>query len=179
MYTTLFLFYLICVTDSIKGFARCRGYWSILLSICCVYIYIHFEEAKHCRHRRRASSQSYLKSSTSSVTDMLGGCSSLLNQWYPELDKWRALVGRMPGHHNTPLCRLFLFVVSAMKNMVYSSLGYSLPPGTTYFEVVHTYVQQVHHTRIYIHWRLAGRGNANNQCVRRSMRPDMGSQTKS
>ena len=24
--------------DSIKGFSRCRGYWSILLSICCVYI---------------------------------------------------------------------------------------------------------------------------------------------
>ena len=35
--TWLFLFYLICVTDSIKGFSRCRGYWSILLSICRVY----------------------------------------------------------------------------------------------------------------------------------------------
>ena len=30
----LFLFLLICVTDSIKGFSRRRGYWSILLSIC-------------------------------------------------------------------------------------------------------------------------------------------------
>ena len=38
--TWLFLFVLVCVTDSIKGFFRCRGYWSILLSICCVYIYI-------------------------------------------------------------------------------------------------------------------------------------------
>ena len=30
----LFLFFLICVTDSIKGFSRRREYWSILLSIC-------------------------------------------------------------------------------------------------------------------------------------------------
>ena len=37
--TWLFLLYLICVIDSIKDFSRC-GYWSILLSICCVYIYV-------------------------------------------------------------------------------------------------------------------------------------------
>ena len=34
----LFIFFLICVLDSIKGFSRCRGYWSFFLSICCVYI---------------------------------------------------------------------------------------------------------------------------------------------
>ena len=33
MYLVVFIF-LICVVDSIKGFSRCRGYWSILLSIC-------------------------------------------------------------------------------------------------------------------------------------------------
>ena len=32
-----FFFFLICVIDSIKGFSQYRGYWSILLSICCVY----------------------------------------------------------------------------------------------------------------------------------------------
>ena len=43
--TWLFLFQLICVKrsgyvvrSSTKGFSRCRGYWSILLSICRVYI---------------------------------------------------------------------------------------------------------------------------------------------
>ena len=36
----LFLFQLICVIDSIKGFSRFRGYWSILLSICRAYIYM-------------------------------------------------------------------------------------------------------------------------------------------
>ena len=35
---TRFFFFLICVMDSIKGFSRCRGYYNILLSICCVYI---------------------------------------------------------------------------------------------------------------------------------------------
>ena len=37
IYLVVFIF-LICVTDSIKGFSLCRGYWSILLPICCVYI---------------------------------------------------------------------------------------------------------------------------------------------
>ena len=36
--TWLFVFFLICVLDSIKGFSRCRGYWSILLTLMCVYI---------------------------------------------------------------------------------------------------------------------------------------------
>ena len=31
--TWLFLFYLICVIDSIKGFSRCRGYWSIVKAL--------------------------------------------------------------------------------------------------------------------------------------------------
>ena len=35
MYLVIFVF-LICVVDSIKGFSRCRGYESILLSIYCV-----------------------------------------------------------------------------------------------------------------------------------------------
>ena len=34
----VFCFFLICVIDSIKGFSRCRGYYNILLSICCLYI---------------------------------------------------------------------------------------------------------------------------------------------
>ena len=38
MYLVIYIF-LICVIDSIKGFSRCRGYYNILLSICCVYIY--------------------------------------------------------------------------------------------------------------------------------------------
>ena len=33
-------FFLIYVIDSIKGFSRCRGYENILLSICCVCIYV-------------------------------------------------------------------------------------------------------------------------------------------
>ena len=42
MYLVIFIF-VICVTDSIKGFSRCRrGYWSILLStvfvVCRLYI---------------------------------------------------------------------------------------------------------------------------------------------
>ena len=36
--TWLFLFHLICVVDSIIGFSRCRGYWSILLSVVCIYV---------------------------------------------------------------------------------------------------------------------------------------------
>ena len=28
------------IPGSIKAFSRCRGYWSILLSICCMYIYM-------------------------------------------------------------------------------------------------------------------------------------------
>ena len=39
MYLVIFIV-LICVIDSIKGFSRCRGYYNILLSICCVYIYM-------------------------------------------------------------------------------------------------------------------------------------------
>ena len=38
MYPFIFIL-LICVIDGIKGFFRCRGYCSILLPICCVYIY--------------------------------------------------------------------------------------------------------------------------------------------
>ena len=50
MYLVIFIF-LICVIDSIKGSPdRCRGYWNILLSICCVYKYI-------CLHTRALSGQ--------------------------------------------------------------------------------------------------------------------------
>ena len=42
--TWLFFIFLICVilrtVDSTKGFSRCRGYWSGLLPICCVCIYV-------------------------------------------------------------------------------------------------------------------------------------------
>ena len=38
--TWLLLIYLICAIDSVKGFSRRRGYWSILLSIWRVCIYI-------------------------------------------------------------------------------------------------------------------------------------------
>ena len=37
MYLVIFILPDLCY--SIKGFSRCRGYWSILLSICRVYIY--------------------------------------------------------------------------------------------------------------------------------------------
>ena len=51
--TWLFLLYLICV-DSIQGFSRCRGYWSILLSICrvcvcvCIYMFGWLCPATYC-----------------------------------------------------------------------------------------------------------------------------------
>ena len=48
MYLVIFIF-LICVVDSIKAFFRCRGYWSILLSICCVYILLRSMFGWLCR----------------------------------------------------------------------------------------------------------------------------------
>ena len=48
--TWLFLLYLICVIGSIKVFSRCRGYWSILLSICrvCIYMFGWLCRATYC-----------------------------------------------------------------------------------------------------------------------------------
>ena len=49
MYLVIFI-YLICVIDSIQGFSRCCVYWSILLFICrvCIYMFGWLRRAAYC-----------------------------------------------------------------------------------------------------------------------------------
>ena len=43
-----FFWFVLYEVDINKDFTRCRGYWSILLSICCVYIFGWLCRATYC-----------------------------------------------------------------------------------------------------------------------------------